>query len=500
MKQINEIDNFGAVDADSDTLLFDCFEDHEAYENVLKMARFLVLGRKGAGKTAIFKMLMLKRDAEFFSYGHTFTDYPWEHHARQKRSGVPASEAYLHSWTYLILISLAKIALNMDQSLPYDNANFSDLESIERFIIDSYGSRDPDLSEVFKPHQRLKIKPHLTLNVGALAAGVDTEWLTMDDLPRFIPEVNKTISEHLLRSLNPKHQYHIAFDQLDLDFDPDNEDYKQRLVGLILAVRRINIKARELGKPLFVSIFLRSDIYDTLQFEDKNKITENDSVRIEWDTSRSHHTLKELMERRFTTALNQETPVPWENMFSGNEMTGRQKQYDYILARTYSRPRDMIKFCNEVLASYKSRLAQSQVSEAQFNNDDILTARESYSSYFLNEIDDELHKQLPDYRRYLDVIKAIGFYQFDREDFNATFERRSGEFGIRETSLDVLRALYRFSIIGYRRTGGRTGGSEWVFSYLDPRSRFDDEASSFRVHYGLIEVLDLKRTQRSGLD
>jgi len=47
MKQISEIDNFGAVDADSDTLLFDCFEDHEAYENVLSMAKFLVLGRTG---------------------------------------------------------------------------------------------------------------------------------------------------------------------------------------------------------------------------------------------------------------------------------------------------------------------------------------------------------------------------------------------------------------------------------------------------------------------
>jgi hypothetical protein len=500
MRPIGEIKTFGAVDADSDTLLFDCFEDHEAYESVLSMDKFLVLGRKGAGKTAIFKILLSSKRPGLFSYGHTFTDYPWEHHTRQKRTNVPMAEAYFHSWTYLILMSLAKIALNMDQSLPYDDSHFGDLESLERFVIDSYGSRDPDLSQVFRPEQKLKIAPHLNINLGFAELGANTDWISVDDLPRFIPEVNKSISEHLLGSLNPEHAYHIAFDQLDLDFDPDNEDYKQRLIGLILAARRLNLRARDVGTQLCVSVFLRTDIYDVLQFEDKNKITENDSVRIEWDTSGTGHTLKELMERRFSSVLGASTQVSWDNVFNGAEMAGRQRQYDYILARTYSRPRDMIKFCNEILNAYKQRLSKETHVPTTFENDDILGARENYSSYFLAEIDDELHKQLPEYKGYLDLLKAVGFYQFDRAAFEDTYDRRSAEFGIKESAADVLRSLFRFSIIGFRRTGGRAGGSEWVFAYLDPRSRFDEEATQLRVHYGLIEVLNLKRAQKGGSD
>jgi hypothetical protein len=497
MKAINAVANFGAHDADSDTLLFDCFEDHESYEALLRREKFLILGRKGAGKTAIFKKLLSTHSPNVFSYGHTFTDYPWDHHSRQKRSGVPESEAYYHSWTFLILMSVAKIALNMDQSLPLNAEDFDRLASVERFVIDSYGSRDPDLTEVFKPHNRLKVKPHLKINFGVLSGGIDLENLSIDDLPRFYPEINRTVMAHLICSLHPDHEYHVCFDQLDLDFDPENADYRTRLIGLILAARRLNQYSRDNGKKLFVSIFLRSDIYDVLQFEDKNKVTENDSTRIEWDTSRTEHTLRELMEKRFTVLMGEGTTVEWSQVFSGAEMTSRQKQYDYILARTYSRPRDMIKYCNEVLLAYKKRAAARATERLdQFVNDDILNARNEYSIYFLNEIDDELHKQLPEYKKYLELLKAIGQYQFDRSTFADAFARRAVDLGIAETSLDVLKALYAFSIIGYRKTGGRSGGSEWVFAYLDPRSRFDEEASLLRVHYGLIEVLDLKRAQR----
>ncbi|GAC1548201.1 MAG: hypothetical protein NVS3B16_23320 [Vulcanimicrobiaceae bacterium] len=73
---------------------------------------------------------------------------------------------------------------------------------------------------------------------------------------------------------------------------------------------------------------------------------------------------------------------------------------------------------------------------------------------------------------------------------------------MRSAIADVLKALFRFSIVGYRKLGGtrgsgRKGGSEWIFLYLDPRTRFDEAAQQIRVHYGLIKVLDLRRAQRT---
>jgi hypothetical protein len=40
-KRIVEAETFGAVDADADTLLDQCFEDHEAYQEALAFNRYL---------------------------------------------------------------------------------------------------------------------------------------------------------------------------------------------------------------------------------------------------------------------------------------------------------------------------------------------------------------------------------------------------------------------------------------------------------------------------
>ncbi|BCO07990.1 hypothetical protein GF1_03660 [Desulfolithobacter dissulfuricans] len=112
MKPIKEIESFGGTDADNDAILLRAFEDHDAYVDVMSMRRHMVIGKKGSGKTAIFKKIITTREPSFFSYGHTFSDYPWHHHERQARIGIPDFDKYTHSWKYLILLSVAKIALN----------------------------------------------------------------------------------------------------------------------------------------------------------------------------------------------------------------------------------------------------------------------------------------------------------------------------------------------------------------------------------------------------
>jgi MoxR-like ATPase len=76
LKPLNDIESFGGTDADNDEILLQAFEDHEAYLDVLALRRNMIIGKKGSGKTAIFKKLITTRSADFFSYGHTFSDYP----------------------------------------------------------------------------------------------------------------------------------------------------------------------------------------------------------------------------------------------------------------------------------------------------------------------------------------------------------------------------------------------------------------------------------------
>lgn len=292
--------------------------------------------------------------------------------------------------------------------------------------------------------------------------------------------------------LNPSHDYYVCFDELDRGFDPRDARYSQMLIGLILAGREITQAARKEARRLSVVIFLRDDIYQTLRFEDKNKISENFTSRIEWDSPRTRWTLRQLMEKRFEEVLGK---GDWDAMFDETqEMPSRQSKYQHILDPTFRRPRDIIKFCNEALVAYKSRGGDGG---GMFRNEDLIAARPSYSEYLLNELDDEIHKYIPHYEDYLELVKSLGSLQFNLEEWNDVCARRPDLLPETATPLSVLRELFEFSVIGYQRTGGVGGGSEYLWRYLDSRVRFDEAATNFRVHPGFMEAFGLKKFRRT---
>ena len=497
MKALINVDNFGGTDADNDDILLQAFEDHEAYLDIIALRRHMIIGKKGRGKTAIFKKIITTKASDFFAFGHTFSDYPWHYHERQARIGIPDFDKYTHSWKYLILLSAAKIALNQDQSLPFDTRSMEEMLRLESFVVDTYGSRDPDLSQVFTPTKHLKLKPYFELDWRILKAGISPEAVPVTELPTIIQEVNAAFERTVLRCLNPENKYYIAFDQLDLGFDRNSPEYANRLIGLLLASRDINLAAREVGIKLFVVVFLRDDIYDCLHFEDKNKMTENYVSLIEWDTPRTQKTLKALMERRFTIVLADkvDTNIGWNAVFNEDrEMPGHQTKYEHMRDRTYLRPRDLIKFSNCALSGYKERAGKDAGADhpQKLDNVDIHKARIEFSEYFLREIDDEVHKHMPDYGNHLDVLRALGKWQFERKEFDETFKVQYPAAVL--SPADVLEKLYEFSFIGFYRAGGRGfGGSEYMFKYREPLTRFDPTSTRYRVHPGLIEVMGLKR-------
>ncbi|ATW24197.1 P-loop ATPase, Sll1717 family [Candidatus Formimonas warabiya] len=500
MKKLVDIQSFGSIDADNDEYLLQSFEDHEAYIKVLKREKFLVTGRKGSGKTAIYKKIITTKERDFFTFGHAFSDYPWHFHEKQAKEGVPDFDKFTHSWKYLILLTTAKIILNQDQSLPFDDASFEYLSKIEGFVVDSYGTRDPDVTQIFSPSKKLKLKPTFDIDVGILHAGISPESVPIAELPLIVSEVNKNLAHYIIYSLNPNNGYYICFDQLDLGFDPNSPQYYNRLIGLILAARDLNILAKEMKRKFFVVIFLRDDIYDQLHFEDKNKITENFYTLIEWDTQRTSRTLKGLMEKRFKATIGEfKDEVTWERVFDeAQEMPGHQTKYKYITERTYLRPRDIIKFTNSVLQSYKNSVGLEGGDQSNlFLNQDLHNAREEYGRYFQREIDDEIHKHIPAYNKYFEILKGIGVYRFRKDQFIMEYQNRTAILPEGITPLQVLKELYEFSILGYYKRGGKGfGGSEYVFKYKEPSQEFDETSDLFQVHLGLIDFLGLKRYEK----
>lgn len=491
MLPVADVDNFGAVDADSDVLLSDCFQDHPAYLDVLEGRRSLVLGRKGSGKTAIYKRLLEQETSEHLALGNSFEDYPWAHHDLQAQGGVPQERRYLHSWRYLILMGAAKLLLNRDASQPWSDESMLASGQLEAFVVDSYGSTNPEFRQLFMPSYTLQLSGGLDLKVLSLKA----EQVRVADLPVHVQDVNKVVQTLVIDSLNPAKKYYICFDQLDLGFSKTDESYEHRLVGLILAARDIATAARRAGKFLNVVVFLRDDIYQDLQFEDKNKVTEGLATWVRWSEAGGQLTLKSLMERRFGRVLSEGdrgVHVPWERVFDATkEMPSRQTKYRHICDRTLLRPRDIIKFCNEVLNSHKRALEAGKLSSDLLTNASVHDARDAYSQYLLNELDDEIAKHVPDYRDYLEVLKVVGSLNFSKYEFQEAWLARGGDSG--EAYVEALAQLFEFSVIGYLKPGGRGGGSEYVWRYLDARARFNRGADVYKVHPGFKESLDLTR-------
>jgi hypothetical protein len=495
MNALHDVPDFGKIEAESDDLLYASFQHHPAIDSVLKDDRFLILGRKGSGKTAIFKQLENPAPDRFFA-GYSFVDYPWNHHDKQITPDAVAQERYVHSWKYLILVTVAKMIVNQDQSVPWSEESGTASNDLRDFLMETYSSTDPRLSDIFSPSKRIGLLDRLSIDLKILK--IDSLAATIKDLPLLVQDLNRKLQDLVLSALNPDNQYVVGFDELDRGFDPKDDAYTQRLIGLLLAARDIARASNIENRRLCPVVFLRSDIYhEHLNFEDKNKLTDTYAFEIEWETKGAPN-LKDMMIRRFKERLGNPTAA-WEDVFDeSREMTGRQSKYVHIVTRGLHRPRDIIKFCNCVLDAYKLRYNADPTDRPnQFVNEDINNARLQYSKHFRRELEDENFKSEPGFKVWLQALRDVEAQEFTRSEFEEAMTARGDKVTEVRTAHQILSILFELSVVGYLRIGGRGGGSKYVFKYLEPDADLSIHASEFKVHSGLLDDLGIKKFSRS---
>lgn len=493
---LDSVTDFGGIDADNDPLLDRCFESHKAYLDARSHAKTVILGRKGSGKTAIFRQFQKINDDNTYVAGHVFSDYPWHYHAKQKQIGVPEEHCFVNSWEYLIYITLSKILFTIDRSQPWSDTAMNKMVVLGDFIRDTYGSTNPELNKIFSPTMTIKMKGEFGVDWKIFHSKISGDVVPMEHLPTVVSEVNERLREVVLECANPNRHYFVCFDELDLGFSLEKSEYKSQLTGLVIAARKINTFARQAMKNLSIVIFLRDDIYQMLHFEDKNKTTGSFVSMIEWDVEKDGPSLKVLAEKRFQETLGIPEEGSWEEVFDeSKEMTGHQTKYSYIIDRTFLRPRDIIQFLNEILRAHRINHPEPGI---KFDNKDVIDARAGYSRYLLNELDDEIRKHHPEYETYMEIFRTVGSLQFTLEDLDTACIQRSDLSIEGVTSRQILSQLFEFSVVGFYKPGGAGfGGADYVWRHKDRRIKFNPNATSFRIHPGFMDVLGLKKFTRS---
>jgi hypothetical protein len=469
--------SFGDVAAEDDAVL-EYFLTTDAVTRIKNGEVFLVLGRKGAGKTALVRHFA-EGNGKGLSRSLNLAGYPWAVHAQRIDRGSSDVEAYVSSWRYLIAVQMAALALSRTKGATDEGA-----KAIRQFLTDNYGGESLQLDAVLKPSKlRLSSMSFEPTVLGCKLVGIALDRNAGD--VKFGTELNALSDMLLAATVKLAHKMGapslmLHFDELDQGISTLTEERARMLSGLVLAVRAVRQSFRDGGVPLKPVIYLRSDLWDKLSFSDKNKITEKLSLRLEWDSD----SLLELVTTRLRAKLG--PGARWETITQNEQLKSSNNKWNFILSRTFLRPRDVIKFMNSALTQAKRREDNPLV----LTNPDVVNAREQYSNYLKSELDDEIMAHWPQWEEALQACSGISTLTFQRDEFEKEYEQRRSSANPVTTD-EALELMYRFSVIGYERRSGY-GGSSWAFQYTNPEAGWDNRATRFKVHLGLKEFAKLR--------
>jgi len=478
MGYLADISFFGDVAAEQDATILDYFVRTPAVDAVESARKHLVLGRKGSGKTALVRYFTLAQP-QCISSALNLRNYPWNTHKERVNLGASEIESYVSSWRYLIAVKANALLL--------EHAKFKMIRDSQKaaynFLTDNYGGARPDLGEILRPKaiklSKSSFKPSF---MGASLGQVDFEsekgGLSSNvDLLTDALLLNATV---MMGQSGIKRLF-LHFDELDQGLSTLDEKHERMLIGLVLAARSIFSDEKTLGKICPIA-YLRTDLWEAMKFSDKNKITQSSAVQLEWNTN----TLRELIDRRIEAKVG--SGIGWDQIEDGLPIRGSQSKWGHIIARTFLRPRDVIQFLNFI-----AELALRTEPDADIiENTDIVAAREPYSKYLKQELDDEINPHWDKWAEALQAISEITTLTFSRDEFEESWGKRKASKTV--PADQALETLYQYSVVGYRRGIGK-GGSGWTFQYTDPDAGWDNAASRLKAHPGLKEFAKLRETR-----
>jgi hypothetical protein len=466
---------FGKDDAESDIsaagLLRESFVPTATYRAVLDGQKTLVIGRKGAGKSAIAVTL--------FSYPPEGFDVslitPDEISAEELRSfelpGITPEQAKALVWRYVFAVQVAKFVVS--HASHHDGQIPDSVKRLRKFLIDNGESSDLRVHEKFwKLVARLKAS--FTLEAFGIKVGAEvgpSQGIRAHSQLDLLEEKIAACQRDLACDRSHRRLL-LLVDQIEKIWINDRES-DTMVTGLLLAAKHT---AAAFGATQCITL-LREDIYDLVQFADRDKFR-GDETAIRW----TKDTLLELIVRRVRVSVGAdlgETDV-WGKLFP--------RQVDdvdvrwYLVSRTLMRPRELIQLCN-LCRDTAIKNGNSTISAT-----DILEAEVQYSSWKLQDLIAEYRVNYP-FLADLFVIFQSSAYLITRLALQQRITRVAEALASRYPQFssvfnldDALHLLYGIGFLGVLRDGVSR------YSYDDP-VQLQPEDSGFVIHPSFRQAL-----------
>ncbi len=243
------------------------------YEKLKENKYFLVLGRKGSGKTYLGQYIkkIASQDALHFCDVSSYKDFKFQELIQLKSSDIKPNE-YYEIWRWLLLLDLGKLCLS-DEGIPECDAK----KKLSSFFAANYNSLEIDAKKVIEITKKNQVRGGFLTSFVDLSAGEKAEEGSYID---YIDDLEAVVFEILQ---NSKSRYTTIYDELDDRFR-DDEYYRHSIISLLKAADHINLKSVERGIMAKAVILLRTDIFSIFNDPDLNKIKRVNAIKIDWGT------------------------------------------------------------------------------------------------------------------------------------------------------------------------------------------------------------------------
>ena len=467
------------------------------YDELEEQNKYIIIGRKGTGKSVLinyYKKQIDKKDNEFCKI-ITVPSF-MKRKLRNFDYGKLETEELEEFWKYVLLRELS--ALILDNKVPL----------LESFKKRKFKNQDKNLDN----HLELKEKELENIGKvnGKLAnsfAGVSSEIETKETVSYKIKKYYDVIDELETEVTNflagSGSEYYLIFDdleELDKKFKNDKEYFYEVVLSFFMALEYLNDLFYDCGTKSKIMTTIRQDLLDIINLDSHNlnKIINSSSIKIEWysplskenpeETQIMKMLLHKIRKSTPTYALLGNTEL-YEKVFPSSQEKSPEQQnncLEYLMLRSFGRPRDLISFLKVYQKQYKNDLF--------FNFSNFDKCLRSYSHGFYIEIVNEinLNPYKKDVLSTIEVIKKMQKRYFKFNDLQTFYTQYKDIYSwniasINKSCID----LYQLGVIGScTRYPGKKKNTYW-FSYRDGSPKEPDMNKEFAVHFALLNSFSL---------
>lgn len=457
-------------------------------DKALQLDKYLVLGKKGTGKTLLGEVIKQRASTkgDWICDLVSYKNFEFKKLTTLRTDDTKPNE-YSAIWKWLILIKIAEMCRD-DQT-----ADFEATERIKKFISSNFNGLKLDMDKIVKETLKRKIKGgFLSSYFNASKSKESSKEVIKGDYLDYLED----LEENIIQALNnSKTRYTLILDELDDRFK-DDDLYKSNIISLIKTIDELNLEFQEYEINIKVMVLLRSDIFYILNDADLNKIECDNALKISWGTSSDKNSpLIKMVLQKIQQSIIQGPDDNKENMsledlysklFPATFYSKRKWKHfnrdsaDYILQRTFLRPRDLITYL-------KCAVDINPASEV-FTEKMIKGANKAYSDYLLKEIRNEMHGHIEEneINEMFSLLRRFKRKNFQYQDIEKFFDNNRGLYPNIKLN-ETLKLLFDFGVIGnVWQYNGRARFS-WAFR----ENTSIDYNKNFIIHMGLREELNI---------